>query len=737
MKMILVRYDTKIRIINIRIYLVKLKTKLFFSMALLFMVFSIFVWLYAKQLSTKINEQWGEKFIEKQIIFDKYRTLSPIVKEIQIVQKLASEPSIVAMGQNETDPIVLQEGLKTLEKYRILFQDRSYFVAFTKSKNYYFNDSLNQFEDKQLRYKLNENKSDDRWFFETLKIDDNYQINVNKDTILGVNKVWINHLLKVNGRVIGVVGTGFDFDEFLKHSVGIEQNGVRNFYIRKDLSIQLAKDEQMIDYASITKKDGGHKTIDAVIYKKEDIEKIKLAMKRLVDKKSINNIEILWVEMDQKKHLLGIAYQEEIGWFSLTVFDSNQLMLIESQNILIVMSFLFVMVLIVLSSIHTKFILKPIGRLIENINRFKKGNMEFLPINGSDEFVELSNQFNSFTKEIHEHNESLEQKIEARTNDLLASEKKFRAIFNFTHDAVMLLDENGFLDCNNATLKIFGCRTVEEFCSYHPADLSPKVQSCGSESFVLASEHIQKAIASGYDHFEWIHQRADSKEIFYADVLLSVIDFGDTKILQAVVRDESDRKIAEEKIQTLAFYDTLTSLPNRRLLGERLKIAQSASKRSHHYGAVLFIDLDNFKPLNDTYGHSIGDMLLVEVATRIKSSIRETDTASRFGGDEFIILINELDKDKEIALALVKQIGEKIRKTVSYPYFLKTASSLEQEKIVEHNCSTSIGITLFLSHEASQDEIFHQADSAMYEAKRRGRNCVCVYNERGGVVIPN
>jgi hypothetical protein len=153
-------------------------------MALLFMVFSIFVWLYAKQLSTKINEQWGEKFIEKQIIFDKYRTLSPIVKEIQIVKKLASEPSIVAMGQNEADPIVLQEGLKTLEKYRILFQDRSYFVAFTKSKNYYFNDSLNQFEDKQLRYKLNENKSDDRWFFETLKIDDNYQINVDRKSVV-------------------------------------------------------------------------------------------------------------------------------------------------------------------------------------------------------------------------------------------------------------------------------------------------------------------------------------------------------------------------------------------------------------------------------------------------------------------------------------------------------------------------------------------------------------------------
>lgn len=526
-----------------------------------------------------------------------------------------------------------------------------------------------------------------------------------------------------------MIGTGFDFDQFLKYSVGLEQAGVRNFYIRKDLSIQLAKDIKMIDYASITKKDGGHKTIDTLFSKVEDVVKIKEAMKRLADKKSRNNLELLWITIDNKKQLLGIAHQEEIGWFSLTIFDNNELTLIESQSIFIVMSFFFIMILILLGSIHTKFIIKPIGRLIENINRFRRGNMEYLPIKGSEELLELSNQFNSLTQEIHKHNETLENKIEERTNNLLASEKKFRAIFNFTHDAVMLLDENRFLDCNNATLKVFGCRTVEEFCSYHPADLSPKVQPCGTESFLLAAEHIKKAMTTGYDRFEWVHQKGDVKTIFYADVLLSVIDFGDKKILQAVVRDESARKIAEEEIHTLAFYDTLTSLPNRRLLGERLKIVQSMSKRSHLFGAVLFIDLDNFKPLNDTYGHSIGDMLLVEVATRIKSCIRESDTASRFGGDEFIILISELDEDKETSLNLAKQIAEKIRQTVSYPYFLKTSSFTSGEKIVEHSCSTSIGLTLFLSNETSQDEIFHQADSAMYEAKQSGRNCICVHHE--------
>lgn len=707
----------------------KLKIKLLGTISLAFVVASIFVWIFTNKLSNDINEKWGEKFVKKQIIFDKYRTLLPILQEIKIVEKLAHERSIIEMASNEADTKKYQAGIETLEKYKILFHDRSYFAAFTKSGNYYFNDQFDQFKGKQLRYKLSKKSSDDKWFFETLNIDDPFQINVNKDTILGVNKVWINYLIKDNGKVVGVIGTGFDFEQFLKHSVGVEQEGIRNFYIRKDLSIQLAKDTKMIDYATIAQKNGTHKTIHSLISKKEDLEKVKNAMQRLVDKKSTNNIEILWIEIENNNQLLGISYQEEIGWFSLTVFDNSQLSLVDSQSIFITMILILAIILLVLNSIHTKFILKPIHKLIANMNKFKKGNMDFLPIKGSVEFIELSNQFNELTQEIHKHKETLEHKIEERTNNLLASEKKFRAIFNFTHDAVMLLDENGFIDCNNATLKMFGSSSVEDFCHYHPADLSPAQQACGRDSLSLASEHIQTALAMGYDHFEWLHQRADSKKIFHADVLLSAIDFGDKRILQAVVRDESERKIAEKEIETLAFYDPLTSLPNRRLLAERLKIAQSISKRSHCYGAVLFIDLDNFKPLNDLYGHSFGDILLQEVATRIKSTIRETDTASRFGGDEFIILISELDTDKNSSQITVKSIAEKIRQTISYPYFLKTEQTILDEKIVEHTCSASIGVSLFFGHDLSQDEIFHQADSAMYQAKLSGRDTVCLYDE--------
>ena len=646
-----------------------IKAKLFFIMVAIFGTFALIVWFYSESISTEINEDWGAKFVRKQIVFDKYRTILPIIHEISIIRELANEPSIIAMAKDDNDPILFANGIKTLEKYRIKFEDRSYFAAFTKSGKYYYNDKSNQYDGKQLRYVLSQDQVKDTWFYKISNIGDDFQVNVDKDRALNVTKIWINFVLRDKGEAVGIIGTGFDFDQFLQKSVGIDQKGVRNFFINKDLSIQLAKDTEMIDYASISKKDGTHKTIDSLITNPIDIKRIKEAMANLEHNKDKDSVETLWVNIKGDKHLMGIAYQPEIGWFCLTLFDNNELTVTDNKNIFIFVTLLF---LIAMSAV---------------ILTFRKS-----------------------------------------VADLKISENKFRAIFDFTNDAIMLLDEKGFIDCNKAALKMFNCLSVAEFCSYHPADLSPDTQPCGTNSMTLASKHIKNAMKNGYEHFEWVHQRANHGEAFFADVLLSAIDIGDKKILQAVVRDESDRKKIEAEIHTLAFYDTLTKLPNRRLLSDRLSQAQSISKRTHFYGAVLFMDLDNFKPLNDKYGHTAGDLLLIDVANRIKSCVRDSDTVARFGGDEFIVLLSELDIDKEVSASHAMKIAEKIRVSLSYPYFLKTASdTTANSEIVEHHCSASIGLTLFFGDESPQDEIFNQADSAMYDAKKSGRNQVWIY----------
>lgn len=195
-----------------------------------------------------------------------------------------------------------------------------------------------------------------------------------------------------------------------------------------------------------------------------------------------------------------------------------------------------------------------------------------------------------------------------------------------------------------------------------------------------------------------------------------------------ITREISRRKQMEEQVLQLAFYDALTRVPNRRLLYERLKQTMAASKRSGRYSALMFMDIDNFKPLNDLHGHVAGDLLLIEAADRLKKSVRESDTVARFGGDEFVVVLNELDADKQTSTALARNVAEKINMALSAPYLLSVSREGGADVTVEHRCTASIGVVLFNNHEGSQDDILKWADSTMYKAKVDGRNLIRFYD---------
>ena len=196
--------------------------------------------------------------------------------------------------------------------------------------------------------------------------------------------------------------------------------------------------------------------------------------------------------------------------------------------------------------------------------------------------------------------------------------------------------------------------------------------------------------------------------------------------------DIAARKRLEEQIRQQALLDALTGLPNRRMLGDRLDQAMASSTRTGHYGALMAIDLDNFKTLNDAHGHAAGDLLLVEVGRRLRSCVREVDTVARTGGDEFVVVIGELGTESAAAALQAGFVAEKVRASLSAPYLLASGEEGRAEPRIEHRCTASIGVALFVDHATTPDDVLRSADSAMYQAKGAGRNAVRVHGAMDG-----
>ena len=217
--------------------------------------------------------------------------------------------------------------------------------------------------------------------------------------------------------------------------------------------------------------------------------------------------------------------------------------------------------------------------------------------------------------------------------------------------------------------------------------------------------------------------RPDGQEriVFQHVTFLNETDNGVEK-LAGTIQDITERKNSENKIKKMALYDSLTGLANRRLIKDRLAHAITASKRSKKYGALLMLDLDNFKSLNDTKGHNVGDDMLVEVAQRLLGCVRSEDTVGRLGGDEFVVLLEWLGSDEEQVSQKTMQIAEKIRVELGRDYMLGKDAHI-------HHSTASIGITLFERSDSNGSDVLKRADVAMYEAKDLGRNRCCFYNE--------
>ncbi len=301
--------------------------------------------------------------------------------------------------------------------------------------------------------------------------------------------------------------------------------------------------------------------------------------------------------------------------------------------------------------------------------------------------------------------------------DLWRAEQELRiaAITIESQEGIIVTDANKrILRVNSAFTRLTGYR-AEEVLGKTPAMLK---SGRHNETFYKAMS--EKLRQEKYWQGE-IWDRRKNGEIYPKWLTISaVIDpAGQVSHYVGAFTDLSEHKDAEAAIHRLAFYDPLTDLPNRRFLNERLALAMSTSSRNHRFVAIVMIDLDNFKAINDTKGHGIGDQLLIKVADRLKACVRQGDTLSRLGGDEFVVVLENLNIERSRAVAQAQGVAAKILNAIKQPYLLDE---------YKHYTSASIGVSLFVNHDAASEEILKQADAAMYQAKNAGRNTIRLFD---------
>jgi len=300
---------------------------------------------------------------------------------------------------------------------------------------------------------------------------------------------------------------------------------------------------------------------------------------------------------------------------------------------------------------------------------------------------------------------------------LKASEQRHRTLIEWTPEAILVHRTTRILYANPAAVSLFGApdqaslqaKSTTELI--HPDSLEGQLDRMQR---IQSGDSVPPLVESRFFKFDG--------SVIDVEVQGTAIEYDGAPAIHVSIRDITERKQLEDEIRQLAFYDALTHLPNRRLLSDRLGQTLSASKRSGCYSALMFLDLDNFKPLNDSHGHTVGDVLLVEAAHRIKGCVREMDTVARFGGDEFVVLLAELDSDWGRSAQHAQSVANKIRLAMSEPYSLEFRSDHGQVIRIQHRCTVSIGVVVYANTHANPDDLTKWADAAMYQAKSEGRN---------------
>lgn len=359
----------------------------------------------------------GTLYAGKQVLYDRHRGLEALMREIGLAETLARSPAVLAWAADERNPGLRRRALAELEHYRLAFRDKSYFLVVDGSGNYYFNDRGNQYADNQLRYTLNKDNPRDGWYYKTAQLGAGCHLNVDNDDALGVTKVWMNCVMREGGRTLGILGTGIDLTTFIRDVVNTDQAGVQSLFVDRRGAVQAIRDEDKIDFHSLTKGADASKTVFQLI---DDADQPKLADMLRGVSDGTRNVDAQFLHVDGKRLLVGAGYLGKLGWYNIVFMDVDAI--VDRRLFLPIaglLAFIVVSAAILVTLLFKRGILDRIEAAVRTVARVEAGDFSASPVDRrNDEIGRLGLALSRMASAVHDNTSLLEQAVQDRTEEL-------------------------------------------------------------------------------------------------------------------------------------------------------------------------------------------------------------------------------------------------------------------------------------------------------------------------------
>ncbi len=674
-----------------------LNKKVFFVSAIFFLLIGIVGFCIALNHAQKIASNLAKARVLEQAELYRAKINATIEFDIKIFTKITKSKLLNEFLTNESDKEDRQATFELFNDSLDLTKFDSWFIASNKTYNYYFNNKDMQFNKHELISKLSKKDPRDKWFFYSLEANESYILNMGLNKTLAETKLWINVPIYNNGIKIGVAGGGINYEMLVNNHLSTH-NGIISILTDSNGSIFLSSDKKNQTFDFKITDAAKRASIFGIFNQDCDKEDIKQNLKLIESGK--NDSFVFEEYINGEKYSIAAIYIPNINLIAMSMIKIDSVF---SAKELAVPIGIFVLLIAICSVIiyfliNKKFI-KPINSISNVANKIASGEY-FARVNI---YIDQNDEIGKLCKNINH----MAHKIE---NFAKSSEERYRWITENSHDIIWAMDLKGnFTYVSPAVNEIMGY-SQQEIIELNIANTTCnnfKTTMLDLMREMINESQFNKGTISKTIEIELKHK---IKGCFWAELTCKLtLENSKAKLFIGSIRDISERVKAQNEIKRLAFSDTLTGLANRQAMLDSIEKSLENLSNDKQFAGLIYLDMNNFKHLNDTHGHKAGDELLIEVGNRLKSFKEEIDCVARFGGDEFVLLVNNLDSDIDIAKDTMNILANQISNKLSQIYILTS---------VKYSSSASIGYKIFDFND-EVDAILHAADQAMYISKKQ------------------